>query len=142
MATQLLYDRRILAYSKIGRAGLVLAIGVLVAASAAHGQSQAQGLNTEEKDTETIRETVVNSVTHEPIGRALVFSLDNRFAMLCDAGGHFEFKTPLARNEGTNRNSSGVVFFTVPAAGTVGSAVPVPWPRESQDSSPTRERNK
>ncbi len=117
VATQLLYDRRILAYSKICRAGRVLAIGVLVAATAAHGQSQAQGLNTEEKDTETIRGTVVNSVTHEPIGRALVFSLDDRFAMLCDAGGHFEFKIPLARNEGTNRNSPGVVLFNGPGGG-------------------------
>ncbi len=117
VATQLLYQRRILNYSDISRAGRVLAIGVLVAASAAHGQSQAQGLNTEEKDTETIRGTVVNSVTHEPIGRALVFSLDNRFAMLCDAAGHFEFKIPLARKEGTNRNSSGVVLFNGPSGG-------------------------
>ncbi len=117
MATQIPYDRRVLAYSKICRAGRVLAIGVLVAANTAHGQSQAQGLNAEEKDTETIRGTVVNSVTHEPIGRALVHSMDNRFAMLCDAGGHFEFKIPQAKNEGTNRNSSGVVLFNGPGGG-------------------------
>jgi hypothetical protein len=114
VATQLLYQRRILNYSDISRAGRVLAIGVLVAASAAHGQSQAQGLNTEEKDTETIRGTVVNSVTQEPIGRALVFSLDNRFAMLCDAGGNFEFKIPRAKDERVNGNASGVVFYNGP----------------------------
>ena len=97
VATQLLSQRRILNYSNISRAGRVLAIATLVAASAGSGRSLAQGLNVEEKDTETIRGTVVNSVTHEPIGRALVFSLDNRFAILCDAGGHFEFKIPQAQ---------------------------------------------
>jgi hypothetical protein len=40
--------------------------------------------------------TVVNAVTHEPIGRALVFSPDNRFATLTDGEGHFEFTLPKA----------------------------------------------
>ena len=117
VATQLLSQRRILNYSNISRAGRALAIATLVAASAGSGRSLAQGLNVEEKDTETIRGTVVNSVTHEPIGRALVFSLDNRFAILCDAGGHFEFKIPQAKNEGTNANGSGVVSFNGPGGG-------------------------
>jgi len=34
---------------------------------------------------------VVNSVTHAPIGRALVTSGDQRYAMLTDSTGHFEF---------------------------------------------------
>ena len=119
VATQLLSQRRILNYSNISRAGRVLAIATLVAASAGSGRSLAQGLNVEEKDTETIRGTVVNSVTHEPIGRALVFSLDNRFAMLCDAGGHFEFKIPRPKNEGANGNGSGLVFYS-DAGGTYG----------------------
>jgi hypothetical protein len=42
---------------------------------------------------------VVNSVTHEPIGRALVYSLDNRFAMLTDGEGHFEFTLPEAATD-------------------------------------------
>jgi hypothetical protein len=67
----------------------VMAVGALIAGSAGSGRSMAQGL-----ETETIKGAVVNSITHEPIGRALVFSLDNRFAMLCDAGGHFEFRIP------------------------------------------------
>lgn len=33
--------------------------------------------------------TVVNAVSHEPIGRALVHSTDNRFATLTNADGHF-----------------------------------------------------
>ncbi len=41
--------------------------------------------------TETIRGTVVNSVTHEPIARAQVYSPDNRFATLTDTEGRFEF---------------------------------------------------
>lgn len=39
----------------------------------------------------TIGGVVVNSVTHAPIGRALVTSGDQRYAMLTDSTGHFEF---------------------------------------------------
>jgi hypothetical protein len=38
-----------------------------------------------------IRGTVINAVTQAPIPRALVVSSDNRFAMLTDPEGHFEF---------------------------------------------------
>jgi len=41
--------------------------------------------------TEHIRGVVINSVTHEPIGRALVFSPDNSFATMTDDCGRFEF---------------------------------------------------
>jgi hypothetical protein len=44
--------------------------------------------------TDTLRGTVVNSVTHEPINRALVLSPDNRFATMTDDRGHFEFRLP------------------------------------------------
>jgi len=47
-----------------------------------------------EGETDTIRGTVLNSVTHQPVGRALVYSPDNRFATLTDSAGHFEFKVP------------------------------------------------
>jgi hypothetical protein len=40
--------------------------------------------------------TVVNAVTHEPVGRALVYSSDNRFATLTDGEGHFQFTVPEA----------------------------------------------
>lgn len=46
-------------------------------------------------ESQKIRGAVVNSVTHEPVGRALVTSSDNRFATLTDAEGHFEFTIPL-----------------------------------------------
>jgi len=43
-----------------------------------------------------VRGTVVNAVTHQPIGRALVYSPDHRYAMLSDGEGHFEFTLPQA----------------------------------------------
>jgi hypothetical protein len=41
--------------------------------------------------TETIRGSVIDSVTREPIARALVFSSDNRFATMTNSEGRFEF---------------------------------------------------
>jgi len=38
--------------------------------------------------------TIINSVTKAPIPRALVFTSDNRLAMLTDGEGHFEFTLP------------------------------------------------
>jgi hypothetical protein len=48
-----------------------------------------------------IRGTVINSVTHDPIGRALVYSGDNYFATLTDSEGRFEFALP-AGSTGVN----------------------------------------
>ncbi len=42
----------------------------------------------------SIRGTVINAVTGEPISRALVFRTDNRFAMLTASDGHFEYPLP------------------------------------------------
>lgn len=39
---------------------------------------------------------VINAVTKQPIGRALVYSADHRYAMLTDSEGHFEFTVPKA----------------------------------------------
>jgi len=58
------------------------------------GVALAQEPQPETPQTESVRGTVVNSVTREPIGRALVFSPDNRFATLTDSEGHFEFTVP------------------------------------------------
>jgi hypothetical protein len=43
---------------------------------------------------DSVRGTVINSKTHEPIARAVVYSHDNRYATLTDDRGHFEFKFP------------------------------------------------
>lgn len=65
-----------------------------------------------EEDSDTIRGTVVNSVTREPVGRALVYSPDNRFATLTDSGGHFEFKVPVSESD---RKSDGASIPADPA---------------------------
>ena len=46
--------------------------------------------------------TVINSVTRAPISRALVFSPDNRYAVLTDGEGHFEFTLPNDSTEVTD----------------------------------------
>ena len=48
--------------------------------------------------------TVINSLTRAPIPRALVFSSDNRLAMLTDSEGHFEFTVP-RQTSGTTRET-------------------------------------
>jgi hypothetical protein len=50
--------------------------------------------------------TVINSVTKAPIGRALVFTSDNRLAVLTDSEGHFELTLPKE-----NAGISGVTVF-------------------------------
>src|ERR1700690_543890 len=58
------------------------------------------------EDSSVIRGAVINSVTHETIGRALVSSPDHRFATLTDSEGRFEFavtKVDTANDESSNR---------------------------------------
>jgi hypothetical protein len=52
--------------------------------------------------SDTIEGTVVNSITHEPIARALVSSPDSRFATLTDGEGHFEFNIAKADADGVS----------------------------------------
>lgn len=58
---------------------------------------------------EVVRGTVVNKLTHDPISRALVHSLDNRFATLTDGEGHFEFK--VSKKDSQRNDSSGTFVF-------------------------------
>jgi len=70
---------------------LVLAALLLpVCVRQCHSQT-AQGGNYR---SDTISGTVLNSVTHEPIGRALVYSADERYATFTDDHGHFELSMP------------------------------------------------
>ena len=49
---------------------------------------------------------------HQPVGRALVYSSDNRFAMLTDGEGNFEFKLPkVESNPGITASGQGVTFI-------------------------------
>src|SRR5580692_9733418 len=69
-----------------------LAFLLLVSQSVAPG-AFAQDRESLEHPT-TIRGTVINRITRAPIGRALVYSPDNRFARLTDGEGRFEYPNP------------------------------------------------
>ena len=88
----------------IQRATRLLVI-VVAAGCVSLGQASPQGLLPDQQPT-TIHGTVVNSITHAPISRALVYSGDNRMAMLTDGEGHFEFSVPKADSE------IGTTFFS------------------------------
>ncbi len=64
-----------------------------------------QNSQSENKSADGIHGTVINSVTHEPIGRALVYSPDNRLAAMTDSEGHFEFTVAKPDNDNTNDGS-------------------------------------
>ena len=64
---------------------------ILVIAGVAGGPLSAQSSS---DATETLGGIVIDSVTHQPVARALVYSSDNRFAMLTNSEGRFEFTVP------------------------------------------------
>jgi hypothetical protein len=72
--------------------------------------AQAQQIN---NGPDKIRGTVVNAVTHQPISRALVHSPDNRFAVLTDGEGNFEFTLPKVESDGSGMalGRPSMVFF-------------------------------
>jgi len=77
-----------------------LALGtVFLCCSGAIYPLRAQTAGTPDQESDTLRGTVVNSLTHEPIGRALVYSPDNRYAAMTDGQGRFEFKFARAERE-------------------------------------------
>jgi hypothetical protein len=63
----------------------------------------AQSTQPEDKPVNSVHGIVVNSLTHEPIGRALVYSADNHFAAMTDGEGHFEIT--LSEPENQNRDN-------------------------------------
>lgn len=78
-----------------------------LAALAAYGQSTSLA---EQKNT--VRGTVINQLTQAPVPRALVYSSDNRYAVMTDGEGHFEFALPKANTNSDmgNIGSIGVSF--------------------------------
>jgi hypothetical protein len=79
---------------------------ILYLAALKYGSGQASEAD-EQKGT--IRGTVVNALTQAPIPRALVHSPDDRFAMLTDGEGHFEFALPKVKND-TQSNAGGTIY--------------------------------
>ena len=66
---------------------LILAFGCVASQASAQDQSFDSG-------RVTIHGRVINALTQEPIGRALVYSSDKRFATLTDSEGYFELVVP------------------------------------------------
>jgi hypothetical protein len=97
---------------------ILLAVGCISAEQAsAQGQQPDNGQR-------SVRGIVVNAVTHEPIGRALVYSPDNRFAMLTDSEGHFEFTLPKADIQSENSLTGEGQPQRIWSSGSAGS---LPW---------------
>jgi len=95
-------------------------LGLTLALSSAFGQ----GGQLQNPEEETIHGTVVNGVTHEPIGRALVRSPERQLAVLTDNEGHFAL--PLEVGDGkplSGRSWGNVLIARKP--GFV--AQPDPW---------------
>jgi hypothetical protein len=87
---------------------LVFVAGIVCTCGAARLPAQSGSTAVEQPDR--LRGTVVNSLTHEPIGRALVFSPDNRFAAMTDDRGRFEFTFAPGERRQTGGVSSGSNF--------------------------------
>jgi hypothetical protein len=75
------------------RAASVLLFSGLMVSGSARAQFN-QGSSSTGNLPSSVHGTVLNRITHEPIGRALVYSPDQRYAALTDDRGHFEFKFP------------------------------------------------
>jgi hypothetical protein len=71
----------------------------------------AQSRQPENKPADSIHGIVVNGVTHEPIGRALVYSPDNRFATMTDSEGRFEFTYAQSGSNQNKDDESGRVSY-------------------------------
>src|SRR6476646_5934939 len=71
----------------------LLVLSVLVMTLLVSGRAAGQAASGASQKT-TVRGTVMNSVTREPVSHALVYSPDNRFATLTDDQGRFEFAIP------------------------------------------------
>src|SRR5712692_7662323 len=76
-----------------------LAFGIALSYCSSITRLSAQSSTAGIEHTDNLRGTVVNSATHEPISRALIFSPDNRFATMTDNRGHFEFTFPRGEGE-------------------------------------------
>jgi hypothetical protein len=93
------------------RSLLLWLVALFVSASTLpHPQpAHAQDTPNSNASSSSLRGTVINSVTREPVARALVSSPDNRFAMFTDDQGHFEFQFP--RIESNPNSPAGVRTF-------------------------------
>lgn len=123
------------------RATLRLSFVLVALVSPRHAVAQIPSSSSQQ--SEKVRGTVVNGLTHEPLGRALVFSNDNRFAAMSDDQGRFEFTFSIS--ESASSDSTGAIqrslFIDRPSALMArkpgflepDGGVPVPPPGEATD---------
>src|SRR5690348_12302102 len=108
--------------TRLRRGFPVLAFGLLAVFNfGGSGAARAQTNQSQNEDSYRIRGTVVNSVTHAAVPRALVFSTDNHYARLTDEEGHFEFKLPKPQSGQNGGGQTELSTFSGP--GTVVSRV-------------------
>jgi hypothetical protein len=93
-----------------GRTSVKVVLVVLLLAAFYIGPHHISGQDRPSAGSGGIHGTVVNSLTHEPIARALVFSPDNRFAAMTDDQGRFELTFPQAASGNATGASARVVF--------------------------------
>jgi hypothetical protein len=73
---------------RVWAVGIAMAMGGAVCCGSARGQ----GATGKEDGVTTVRGRVLNQVTKEPIGRALVFTAGSEYATMTNDRGEFEFK--------------------------------------------------
>jgi len=94
--------------SYLGIRSLTFALLVFLASGSICAKAFGQLLQPENQPN-TVHGTVINAVTHDPIGRALVYSSDNRYATLTDGEGHFEFTLPKVTDDLGTGSVSGFI---------------------------------
>jgi hypothetical protein len=114
---------------------------LIIALAGCFCAKQAFGQNLQlDNQPKIIHGTVVNAVTHDPIGRAFVYSPDNRYATLRDSEGHFAFALPkVAADSGGTISSTGVETLTLLVARKPGFLDDYPNERRPVGASPGTE---
>lgn len=97
---------RLFAWIRLSPVAAIVALACAIWLPAAAQDSPADG-----SAPDSVEGTVVNAVTGEGIGRALVYSPDNRYAALTDGQGHFHFTLPKSQQPAVPEN---VTFATGP----------------------------
>jgi hypothetical protein len=113
----------------------LLALAMLVLVLCTNSRvTLAQSTQPQPNQADSIHGIVVNGVTREPVGRALVYSSDNRFATMTDGEGRFEFTFPQAEpenNQGDESRSSNSSCISS-EGGTACTTYPLPSQRPNR----------
>ena len=98
--------------------------------------ASAQATQPENSRSDAIRGIVINGVTHEPVGRALVYSPDNRFATMTDGEGRFEFTFASSDTDKKDGEESGPGNTSASSSGYVGGGVTAYQPSSRMPNRP------